>query len=153
MGMNTTLVGLIIVIIILIPVLYMIMAVSGKNKKKKKEFELLAQNKGIHIKNSELITSLLIGLDSGSKKLVFSNKDNLNREFQIIDLKEVTSCSARSSGLDSSLNWVGLEIKTGKNTLKIPFYRDEDESAHGSEPLAVLQQAKEWEKRISALLV
>lgn len=153
MKFDATLVGVIIILLILIPVGYMIVSSSGKNKKIINALSKLSQSQGIHLKNIDVIGNLVIGIDENGRKLVYSSKQNLENDINIVNLAEVKDCRAKSVKLsEKTLQWVGLELveKTGRK--EIQFYSENDESGLTKDPFICLQDAKRWETSVRPFL-
>ena len=154
MKIDSTLIGLIIVLLIFVPVLYMIISAAGKDKKIVNSLTKLSQAKGINLKDIDVIGNLVIGVDEGTKKLVYTSKRNLTDDFKIVDLEEVKDCRAKSVKVtDKTLQWVGLEIMEKQGKREIQFYSETDESGLTKDPYVCLQDAKRWETALRPLLL
>lgn len=153
MDTNVTLVGVIILLVIILPVLYMIFVSSGSEKKAKKTIMQLSQAKGANPQKMEVIGNTIIGLDDVSKKLVYSLKENPEKNFHIFDLAELKDCHARTQKLnDTTLSWVGLELVTTSGKHEISFYEDDSEDGHSRDPQVCLLDARRWADTIRPLL-
>lgn len=153
MKLDSTLIGVIILLLIFVPVGYMIITAGSKNKKLVKSLTQLSQTKGINLKNIDVIGNLIIGIDEGTKKLVYSSKRNLTDDFKIVNLEEVKDCRAKSiKENDKTLQWVGLEIVEKQGKKEIQFYCETDESGLTKDPYVCLQDAKRWESALRPLL-
>lgn len=154
MQFNSTIVSLIILLVIFGPVGYLIIKSSGKDAKIKKKLLKFAKNKGAIPTEIEIIGNLVIGLDEINKKLVFTNKNNLDYDLKIIDISTLSGIRTKTiSSKNESLDWVGLELSNHTEKEEIEFYNDQDDSGPILEPLATKQNALRWEKRISSLMV
>lgn len=154
MKFDSTFVGIIIILLIFVPVAYMIINASGKNKKIAKLITELSQAKGINLKNIDVIGNLVIGMDEGTKKLVYSSARNLTGDFKIVNLEEVKDCRAKSvKESEKTLQWVGLELMDKQGKREIQFYCETDESGLTKDPFVCLQDAKRWENTLRPLLL
>lgn len=153
MEFNSTIVGFIILLVIFGPVGYLIVKSSGKDGKAKKKLLKLAQDQGANLKDIEIIGNLVIGIDDTNKKLVFSKKTNLLNDFKVIDIHSLSGCRTKTiHSQNKNLDWVGLELTNHVQKHEIEFYDEQDESCPGLDPFATEQDAKRWEKLISALM-
>lgn len=153
MEISASLIGVIILLLVAVPVGYMIVSAAGAEKKVKKSVVQLSQSKGIQLKSIDVIGNLVIGVDSVSKKLVYTSKKNPSNDFKIVNMEDVKDCRAKSiKQTDKTLDWVGLEIieKTGKK--EITFYNEYDEEELSRDPFVCLQEAKRWEETLRPLL-
>lgn len=154
MKLDSTLIGVIILLIIFVPVIYMIVSASSINKKTIKSVNNLASTKGINLKNIDVIGNLVIGMDEGTKKLVYTSKRNPENDFKIVNLEEVKDCRAKSVKVsDKTLQWVGLELIEKQGKKEIQFYCETDESGLTKDPYVCLQDAKRWENELRPLLL
>lgn len=154
MKLDSTLIGVIILLLIFVPVIYMIVSASGANKKTIKSVNKLAQTNGINLKNIDVIGNLVIGMDQGTRKLVYTSKRNPENDFKIINLEEVKDCRAKSVKVsDKTLQWVGLELIEKQGKKEIQFYCETDESGLTKDPYVCLQDAKRWENELRPLLL
>lgn len=153
MDLNITLVGVIILLAVFIPVLYMIFISSGSNKKAKKLVIQLSKAQGANPQTVEVIGNTVIGLDTVSKKLIYTQKQNPEAHFKLIDLNDLKNAYARTKKYaDHSVSWVGLELVSKTANYEIPFYIDDAEDGHSRDPEVCLQDAKKWENAIRPLL-
>lgn len=153
MELNSTLIGVIISLLIFVPVGYMIMSASGKNKKVVKSLLQLSQKQGINLKNIDVIGSLVIGIDEGTKKLVYTSKENVENDLKIVNLEEVRDCRAKSiKETEKTLQWVGLELMEKQGKREIQFYSETDETNLSKDPFVCLQDAKRWESHLRPLM-
>lgn len=153
MEFNASIVGLIVLLLIFVPIVFLMLNASGPNKKAKKLASKLSETNGIQLKNFEVIGNCVIGVDTVSKKLVYTSKSNPSTDFNIINMEELTDCRAKSiKQTEKTLDWVGLEIvaKTGKK--EITFYNEYNEAEIGKDPFVCLQDAKRWENMLRPLL-
>ncbi len=154
MQLDSTLIGVIILLVIFVPVIYMLVSASGKDKKLMKSLTQLSEVKGINLKNIDVIGNLVIGIDEGTKKLVYSSKRNLANDIKIVSLENVKDCRAKSVKIsDKTLQWVGLEIIEKQGKQEIQFYCETDESGLTKDPYVCLQDAKRWESTVKPLLL
>lgn len=153
MEFNASLVGIIITVLMLVPVAFLIMNSIGKDNNVKKSVTKLSLTNGINLKNIDVIGNCVIGVDTVSKKLVYTTKRNPSADFKIINIEDVKDCRAKSiKQTDKTLDWVGLELveKTGRR--EISFYNEHDENELSNDPFVCLQDAKRWENTLRPLL-
>ncbi|QAA82170.1 hypothetical protein EI546_10740 [Aequorivita sp. H23M31] len=154
MKIDATLIGVIILLLIFVPIIYMIVNASGVNKKVTKSVLQLAQGKGLHLENVDVIGNLVIGMDRNSRKLIYSTKRNPQNDFKVINLEDVKDCRAKSIKVsDKTLQWVGLELVEKQGKKEIQFYCENDESGLTKDPYVCLQDAKRWENEVRPLLL
>lgn len=143
-------IGIILMILFVGPVAYVIWQQAAKNKQKLQQLKKIEQEYKLKLDQVELTPSLLLGLDSASRKLVVVNTLK-NYEQQVIDLGKVyrskvtKSTNAENSAQESALKHVSLELLNGRpgNTTQIIFY-DEDEDT-GYDAGTQLLLANKWE--------
>lgn len=153
MELNASLIGFIVLLLIILPVGYMIINASSEDKKIKKSVVQLSQGKGIQIKDLDVIGNLVIGVDTNSKKLVYTSKKNPTADFNIVNMENVKDCRAKSiKQTDKTLDWVGLEILEGTDKKEITFYNEHDDDELSKDPFVCLQDAKRWEETLRPLL-
>ncbi len=153
MDINVTLVGVVILLTIFIPIGYMVLISSGSIKKAKKSIVELSKSQGANPQMVEVIGNAVIGLDNVSKKLVYTQKQNPETHFKVIEINDLKNVYARSTRFnDKSLSWVGLELVGKTKKYEIPFYIDNAEDGHSRDPEVCLQDAKKWEHTIRPLL-
>ncbi|WP_310991615.1 hypothetical protein [Aequorivita marina] len=153
MEISASLIGVVMLLLVAIPVGYMIVSAGSANKKIKKSVIQRSQNSGIQLADLDVIGNLVIGLDSVSKKLVYTSKRNPSGDFEIVNMEDVKKCRAKSvKQSDKTLDWVGLEFeeKTGKK--EITFYNEHADDALSKDPFVSLQDAKRWEAKLIPLL-
>src|SRR5690554_2665039 len=110
MNIQITLVGVVILLAIFIPIGYMILVSSGSIKKAKKSIVELSKSQGANPQIVEVIGNAIIGLDDVPKKLVYTQKQNTETHFKLIEINDLKNVYARSTRFnDKSLSWVGFE--------------------------------------------
>lgn len=154
MEISASLIGVIMLLLVAVPVGYMIISAGGANKKVKKSVIQISQNKGIQVKEIDIIGNLVIGVDTTSKNLVYTSKISPKDDFKVIGLDEVRDCRAKSiKQTDKTLDWVGLEVIETDGKSEITFYNEHaEEDEFSKDPFACLQDAKRWEARLRPLL-
>ncbi len=148
MELTSIFVGLIIVFIIFAPIIYFIVSLSATEKKIKKSFLILAKSHNIHPNQVDVNGSLVIGIDSSSKKLVFSKKESLANNFEIIDLSKLDECKVKTlNHTNNTIDWVA-ELLEGKLRREIAFYIEDNNDEISGNPKLSLESAKHWEQSI-----
>lgn len=153
MDLSTILVGLALLAIMLIPFYFVNQKRKGKVKKEKENFELLVNRAGVNPSNYEIIGNLMLGLDKDAKKVFFTDKRNIEGNFQVLDLNDYQSCSAKSTGPNKTqLQWVGIEFQGKEEVKNISFYDDNDEEWQGQGPFSLQQDARRWASEIRQVM-
>ncbi|TVZ26394.1 hypothetical protein JM83_1351 [Gillisia sp. Hel_I_86] len=138
------------------PILYMIVAHAAKEKRTLKLLNKLAAQHQMKLDQIEVTNSLLLGLDSSSKKfLVIDPKDH--SKYDVIDLKNVSQSTVSKSGHQQkignksklALTHIGLELLKNNSKEKIKevvFYDENDNDSMDAD--AQLFIANKWDNLI-----
>ena len=138
------------------PILYMIVAHAAKEKRTLKLLNSLATQHQMKLDQIEVNNSLLLGLDSNSKKfLVIDPKDH--SKYEVIDLKNVSQSLVSTSGHQHkignknklALTHIGLDLlkKNSKEKIKeVVFYDEDDNDSMDAD--AQLFIANKWDNLI-----
>ncbi len=156
MEFKSVAIGLILILLFIVPILYMIYRQSTKDKRRLKKLKDLGTQNQMTLDHYELSNSLLLGLDSSSKKLIVVEPQKA-MEFEVIDLSKIdVSAISKRSHLEKNkqtgkepLIRVCLELlKTNpkQKVTEIVFYDEDDESNTDADVQLVL--ANKWDKLI-----
>ena len=138
------------------PILYMIVAHAAKEKRTLKLLNSLATQHQMKLDQIEVNNSLLLGLDSNSKKfLVIDPKDH--SKYEVIDLKNVSQSLVSTSGHQHkignknklALTHIGLDLLKNNSKEKIKevvFYDEDDNDSMDAD--AQLFIANKWDNLI-----
>lgn len=138
------------------PIIYIILSHSLKEKKVKKRLNTLAAEHNMTLEQIEVTGSLLLGLDSTTKKfLVIDPKDH--SKYEVIDLKIVGMSLVSKLGHQQqignksklALTHIGLELlkRNSKEKLKeVVFYDEDDNDSMDAD--AQLFIANKWDNLI-----
>jgi hypothetical protein len=150
-------------ILILIVVLISMALISVNNKHRKKESEKLVaqfseitEGKKLVFSHTEIMENFIVGLDELRKKFIVLNKAGDKYDFQLVDLKEVKSCSKKkiyrtvnmgtlkNERFESLLEKIVLEFDYSDNRppLQVPFY--ESGKTHLLEMAELDEKAGSW---------
>lgn len=119
------------------PIVFMIIKHSTKEKRTKKNLYRLATENQMNLDQVEITNSLILGLDSNTKKfLVIDPKDQT--KYEVIDLKKVGQSVVAKSGHQQkignknklALTHIGLELlkNNSKEKMKEVVFYDEDDN-------------------------
>lgn len=153
---SSVLLGIGLLILFVGPILYMIIAHAAKEKKTLKLLNNLAAKHHMKLDQIEVTNSLLLGLDSNSKKfLVIDPKDHT--KYEVIDLKNVGQSLVSKSGHQQkvgnkskmALTHIGLELlkNNSKEKMKEVIFYDEDDN-DSMDADAQLFIANKWDNLI-----
>lgn len=138
------------------PILFMIVNHSAKEKRTKKRLYSLAAENQMKLDQVEITNSLILGLDSNTKKfLVVDSKDQT--KYEVIDLKNVGQSFIAKSGHQQkigdksklALTRIGLELlkNNSKEKMKeIVFYDEDDNDSMDAD--TQLFKATKWDNLI-----
>jgi hypothetical protein len=138
----------------------MIVSHSSKEKRVKKRLHGLATEHNMKLDQIEITNSLLLGLDSTTKKfLVIDPKDHA--KYEVIDLKNVGQSVVAKSGHQQkignknklALTHIGLELLKNNSKEKVKeviFYDEDDNDSLDAD--AQLFMANKWDKLIKSNL-
>lgn len=149
MELNMTLLSVIILFTIFAPIIYFVVTLSSSSKKVKTSFLKLSKSHEVMPNEVDIIGNLIIGIDTNSKKLIFSKKDSLEANLEIIDLSTLKDCKVKTLQNNSkTLDWVGLELLNGDLRKEIAFYIENNSEGVLGNPHVCLEKAKRWENSI-----
>lgn len=156
MEFKSVAIGVILILLFIVPIFYMIYRQSNKDKRRLKKLKDLGTQNQMTLDHYELSNSLLLGLDSNSKKLIVVEPQNA-MEFDVIDLSKIdASAISKRSHLEKNKQ-TGKEplirvcVELIKNNPKqkvteIVFYDEDDETNMDADVQLVL--ATKWDKLI-----
>lgn len=156
MEFKSVAIGVILILLFIVPIFYMIYRQSNKDKRRLKKLKDLGTQNQMTLDHYELSNSLLLGLDSTSKKLIVVEPQNA-MEFDVIDLSKIdASAISKRSHLEKNKQ-TGKEplirvcVELIKNNPKqkvteIVFYDEDDETNMDADVQLVL--ATKWDKLI-----
>ena len=160
MDKSSVIIGLLLIVIFVGPILYMILKQSNKNNKRLKNLKDLGSQNSLNLDQLEMTNSLLLGLDSASKKLIIVEPKN-NMQYDIIDLREINQSLVSKKTLphvtgkkeDTAITHISLDLiqKHPKVTrTEIIFYDEDDDTSYNAETQLVL--ANKWDQLIKSNL-
>lgn len=149
-------IGIVLILLFIAPIFYMIYWQSTKDKRRLKKLNDLSAQNLMKLDHYELSNSLLLGLDSSSKKLIIVEPQNA-MEFDVIDLSKIdVSAIAKKSHAETNKHTgkaplIKICLELLKNNPKqkvteIVFYDEDDETS--MDPDVQLVLANKWDKLI-----
>jgi len=149
-------IGTALILLFIVPILYMIYRQSTKDKRRLKKLKDLSTQNQMKLDHYELSNSLLLGLDSSSKKLIVVEPKNA-MEFEVIDLSKIDISSiAKRSETETNKHTgkapiIRICLELIKNNPKqkvseIVFYDEDDETNMDADVQLVL--ANKWDKLV-----
>lgn len=156
----SVLMGITLLTLFVGPIIYMIVLHASKEKKVTKKLNLLATQHQLKLDQIEITNSLLLGLDSTSKKfLVIDPQDHT--KYEVIDLKNVGQSVVAKTGHQQkignknklALTHIGLELLKNSSKEKISeivFYDEDDNDSLDAD--AQLFIANKWNNLIKSNL-
>jgi len=156
MEFKSVAIGVVLILMFVVPILYMIYRQSTKDKRRLKRLKDLSTQNQMTLDYYELSNSLLLGLDSSSKKLIVVEPQNA-MEFDIIDLSQIDASEISKKSQTERNKHTGKEplirvcLELIKNNPKqkvteIVFYDEDDETSMDADVQLVL--ANKWDKLI-----
>jgi len=152
----SAIIGIALLALFVGPILFMIVNHSAKEKRTKKRLYSLAAENQMKLDQVEITNSLILGLDSKTKKfLVVDSKDQT--KYEVIDLKNVGQSFIAKSGHQQkigdksklALTRIGLELlkNNSKEKMKeIVFYDEDDNDSMDAD--TQLFKATKWDNLI-----
>ena len=152
----SAIIGIALLALFVGPILFMIVNHSAKEKRTKKRLYSLAAENQMKLDQVEITNSLILGLDSNTKKfLVVDSKDQT--KYEVIDLKNVGQSVIAKSGHQQkigdksklALTRIGLELlkNNSKEKMKeIVFYDEDDNDSMDAD--TQLFKATKWDNLI-----
>jgi len=149
-------IGVVLILMFVVPILYMIYRQSTKDKRRLKRLKDLSTQNQMTLDYYELSNSLLLGLDSSSKKLIIVEPQNA-MEFDIIDLSKIDASEISKKSHAERNKQTGKEplirvsLEFIKNNPKqkvteIVFYDEDDETSMDADVQLVL--ANKWDNLV-----
>jgi hypothetical protein len=156
MEFKSVAIGVVLILMFVVPILYMIYRQSTKDKRRLIRLKDLSTQNQMTLDYYELSNSLLLGLDSSSKKLIVVEPQNA-MEFDIIDLSQIDASEISKKSQTERNKHTGKEplirvcLELIKNNPKqkvteIVFYDEDDETSMDADVQLVL--ANKWDKLI-----
>ncbi len=157
---SSAIMGIVLLALFIGPVIYMIVSHSAKEKSIEKKLHKLATEHNMKLDQIEITNSLLLGLDSTTKKfLIIDPKDYT--KYEVIDLKNVGQSVVAKSGQQQkignqnklALTHIGLELLKNNSKEKVKevvFYDEDDNDSLDAD--AQLFMANKWDKLIKSNL-
>ncbi len=153
MNTNIVLVDVILFLVILIPIAFLVIYTVSNDKRVKRNITKMSKKNGVDLNFVEIKGDLVLGIDTNNRKLVCSERKNLESNFEVIDLNTISNCRVKIIKLSKhTMDWVGLELAGSSTTKEIPFYIENDDDSPASDPKIREQQAIKWEKLIKPYL-
>lgn len=153
MNTNIVLVDVILFLVILIPIAFLVIYTVSNDKRVKRNITKMSKKNGVDLNFVEINGDLVLGMDTNNRKLVCSERKNLESNFEVIDLNTISNCRVKIIKLSKhTMDWVGLELAGSSTTKEIPFYIENDDDSPASDPKIREQQAIKWEKLIKPYL-
>lgn len=159
MDQNSAIIGAVMALLFIGPILYMILKQQNKNKKRLKDLKNICSNNQMKPDEIELSNSLLLGLDSSSKKLVIVEPKN-NMQYDIIDLNKIKASHIAKKGPlanagkePSTITHLSLELSKSnprEKVTEIVFYDEDDESSDNYDTQLFI--ANKWDRLIKSNL-
>lgn len=134
---SSAIMGIVLLALFVGPIVFMIVKHSRKEKKVKKRLNSLASENNMNLDQIEVTNSLILGLDSNSKKfLIIDSKDH--SKYDVIDLMKVGQSVVAKTGHQTkignknklALTHIGLELlnSNSKEKVKEVIFYDEDDN-------------------------
>jgi hypothetical protein len=154
METSSIIIGITTALLFLGPIAYVIIQSASKEKRIKKTLEKLCATNEITLSSFEVLGNTVIGIDELHKKLIISNTKDLINKFEIVDLKNLKHCHAKTIVLkNKTIDVVELEL-IGDNFVKdIVFYKEDEEDNPITDSQICLNHAQKWEKTIQKQLL
>ena len=156
MEFKSVAIGVVLILLFIVPILFMIYRQSTKNRRRLKKLKDLSTQNQMTLDHYELSNSLLLVLDSSSKKLIVIEPPNA-MEFDVIDLSKIDVSTISKKSHAETNKHTGKEplirvcLELIKNNPKqkvseIVFYDEDDETNMDADVQLVL--AKKWDELI-----
>lgn len=101
----------------------------------------------------ELHGNLILALDSTQKKLLYTTRQSMNSNVQIIDLLNLSDCQVRTLRVKGDyLASVSLELINSNSKQSIVFYEELQDDGPVTDAMSSLVEAEKWKKLIQPLL-
>lgn len=152
MDISVVIMGVVFLALIIAPFVWASIKRKGKYKNEIEGIKKLAQLQQVKPENIEVINNLILGLDESTGKMVWSTMDNLEKNFEVIDLKEYKTCLVKNALGDKGYRQVALELN-GKNKNKVfELFRAEEGVWPEKDAQKCREEAEKWIKRIDPFL-
>jgi len=153
MEISSTLIGIIIFLLCASPIAYIIINSVGSQKKIKKAFTALCIEKGMVLKEFEVIGKTVIGMDTTLKNVFFATSERPKETFEAIPITTLNSCYIRThKPKNKPTELVELELAGDGYKKEVVFYREDDEESGVTDSDICLHRARKWERLIKEQL-
>jgi hypothetical protein len=157
---SSAIMGIALLALFVGPIIYMIVRHSSKEKIVEKRLHSLATENNMKLDQIEITNSLLLGLDSNTKKFLIIDPSD-HTKYEVIDLKNVGQSVVAKSGHQQkignknklALTHIGLELLKNNSKEKVKeviFYDEDDNDSLDAD--AQLFMANKWDKLIKSNL-
>lgn len=151
-------IGAALILLFIGPILYLLFSQSNKDKQRLKNLTSLGSQHNLNLDQVELSNSLLLGMDSASKKLLIVEPKN-NMQFDIVDLRKIDRCLVSKKGVPqengksgkTAFTYISLDlIKNNPKEIvsKIVFYDEEEDEEINYDANTQLHLANKWDQLI-----
>lgn len=149
-------IGILLLLLFVGPILYLVLRLSLSEERNIKKIKAIAAKYQLEPDQIETSGNLLLGMDSGRKRLILTSPEN-PEEYELIDLGSLSECrlrkmnatSEKSGNHNPTLTYVSLELlkkNPREKNSEIVFYSEEDDSSYDSDEKLLI--AAKWEKLI-----
>lgn len=156
MDSSSIAIGVILLLLFAGPIGYVILQQNYKTKKNINLLRTIGSQHQMVLNEIELTNSLMLGLDSGKKKLIIVEPGN-SSQFKIIDLNTVNLSKVSKNGLapqnggiaNTGVTHITLDLimkNSSEKVAEIVFYDEEDSSSYNAETQLFL--ANKWDQLI-----
>lgn len=153
MKISILLVSTILFLSIFLPLAYLVLKSSGAEKRVKKALQRIGKEHELSLDSIELHGNLILALDGTQKKLLYTTRQSMNSNVQIIDLRNLSDCQIRTLRVKGQyLESVSLELINSNSKQSIVFYEELQDDGPVTDAMSSLAEAEKWKKLIQPLL-
>lgn len=152
MDIPVVIMGLLFLVLIAAPFVWVNMRRKGKYKKEKEGIKKLAQAQQVNPKSIEVINNLILGLDESTGKMVWSTMDNVEKNFEILDLNEYQTCLVKNALGDSGYRQVAIALNSKNKSRIFELFKAEEGVWPEKDAHSCREEAEKWVARIDPFL-
>lgn len=152
---NSVLVGIAILLIFMVPIVWVLFNSNKKLKSRKNLVKKLCEAQGIIVNDSTQVGNALIGVDFKNKKMFHTSLQNLESEFIVVPLDNLTNLSLveESYPSKSSILHVNIVVDTKEAKHLLNVYDDRDQHLTVTDSKACSHDAKQWIAQVKPQLL
>lgn len=152
---NSFLVGIVILLIFLVPIILVVFNSNKKINNRKNLVKKLCENQDILVDNSTQVGNALMGVDFKNKKMFHTSIKDLESEFKVISLENLTSLNLVEQNYPnkSSILHVNIVVDTKEGNHLLSIYDDREPDLTVTNSKTCSHDARQWIEQVKRQLI